>query len=174
MQNGASAGEIMPKGAKHRNISPEAIEPSDRAILQELLRNGRATSAELAAITNMSESACFRRLKKLEDSGVIENYTVRINPAALGINLTAVIFIGLANQSDDEVMKFEKAVAKIPEVLECYLLTGTPDYLLRVAVKDLEGLERLYATVLRRLPGISRFSSNLVLRAIVNQASLPS
>jgi len=160
----------MPKTRKQRNISPEAIEPNDRIILRELLRNGRATNAELAAITNMSESACFRRLKKLEDTGVIENYTVRINPAALGMNLTAVIFIGLANQSDDEVVKFEKAVAKIPEVLECYLLTGTPDYLLRVAVKDLEGLERLYSTALRRLPGISRFSSNVVLRAIVNQA----
>jgi len=164
----------MPKNAKNRNISPAALEPGDRAILRELLRNGRATNAELSAVTNMSESACFRRLKKLEESGVIENYTVRINPAAIGLNLTAVIFIGLANQSDDEVMKFEKAVAKIPEVLECYLLTGTPDYLLRVAVKDLEGLERLYATALRRLPGISRFSSNLVLRSIVNQADLLS
>jgi len=162
----------MPKPAKHRNI-PSELEPGDRAILHELLRNGRATNAELAAITNMSESACFRRLKKLQDTGVIESFTVRINPAALGMNLTAVIFIGLANQSDDEVMKFEKAVAKIPEVLECYLLTGTPDYLLRVAVRDLEGLERLYATALRRLPGISRFSSNVVLRAIVNHTRLP-
>ena len=161
------------KNAKNRNITPDPLEPADRAILRELQRNGRATIAELAAASNMSESACFRRLKKLEDSGVIENYTVRINPAAIDANLTAVIFIGLSNQSDDEVVKFEKAVAKIPEVLQCYLLTGTPDYLLRVAVKDLEGLERLYATALRRLPGISRFSSNLVLRSVVNQTNLP-
>jgi len=161
------------KSVKNRNITPDPLEPSDQAILRELHRNGRATIAELAAAAKMSESACFRRLKKLEDGGVIENYTVRINPAAIGAHLTAVIFIGLANQSDDEMMKFEKAVAKIPEVLECYLLTGTPDYLLRVAVRDLEGLERLYATSLRRLPGISRFSSNLILRAVVNQTSLP-
>jgi Lrp/AsnC family leucine-responsive transcriptional regulator len=161
------------KNAKSRNITPDPLEPVDRAILRELQRNGRATIAELATAANMSESACFRRLKKLEDSGVIENYTVRINPAAFDANLTAVIFIGLANQSDDEVIKFEKAVSKIPEVLQCFLLTGTPDYLLRVAVKDLEGLERLYATALRRLPGISRFSSNLVLRSVVNQANLP-
>jgi DNA-binding Lrp family transcriptional regulator len=161
------------KNAKNRNITPDPLEPADRTILRELQRNGRATIAELAAAANMSESACFRRLKKLEDSGVIENYTVRINPAAIGANLTAVIFIGLANQSDDEVVKFEKAVAKIPEVLQCDLLTGTPDYLLRVAVRDLEGLERLYATSLRRLPGISRFSSNLVLRSVVNQTNLP-
>jgi len=163
----------MTKMAKNRNKPPPELEAGDRAILRELLRNGRATNAELAAVANISESACFRRLKKMEDGGVIENYTVRINPAAIGLNLTAIIFIGLANQSDDEVMKFEKAVAKIPEVLECHLLTGTPDYLLRVAVKDLEGLERLYATALRRLPGISRFSSNLVLRSVVNQTNLP-
>jgi DNA-binding Lrp family transcriptional regulator len=161
------------KSAKSRNNPPPALEPGDHAILRELQRNGRATNAELASAANMSESACFRRLKKLEDTGVIEKYTVRINPAAIGVNLTAVIFIGLANQSDDEVVKFEKAVAKIPEVLECHLLTGTPDYLLRVAVKDLEGLERLYSTALRRLPGIARFSSNLVLRSVVNQSNLP-
>jgi DNA-binding Lrp family transcriptional regulator len=138
-----------------------------------LLRNGRATNAELASAAGMSESACFRRLKKLEESGIIENYTVRIKPAAVGLSLTAIVSIGLANQSDDEVVKFEKAVAKIPEVLECHLMTGTPDYLLRVSVADLEGLERLYATVLRRLPGVARFSSNLVLRSVVNRAGLP-
>ena len=163
----------MTKSPQNRKNTPVELEPGDRAILVELLRNGRATNAELAVVAKMSESACFRRLKKLEDSGVIENYTVRLNPAAVGSNLTAIIFIGLANQSDDEVMKFEKAVAKIPEVLECHLLTGTPDYLLRVAVKDLEGLEKLYATALRRLPGISRFSSNLILRSVVNQTNLP-
>ena len=163
----------MAKMTPIRNNSPAALEPSDRAILRELLRNGRATNAQLASAAGMSESACFRRLKKLEESGVIEKYTVRINPAAIGLNLTAVIFIGLANQSDDEVVKFERAVAKIPEVLECHLLTGTPDYMLRVAVKDLEGLERLYANTLRRLPGIARFSSNLVLRSVVKQTNLP-
>ena len=161
------------KNAKNRNNPSPSLEQGDYAILRELQRNGRATNAELAKAANMSESACFRRLKKLEDSGVIEKYTVRINPAAIGLNLTAVIFIGLANQSDDEVVKFERAVAKIPEVLECHLLTGTPDYMLRVAVKDLEGLERLYANTLRRLPGIARFSSNLVLRSVVKQTNLP-
>lgn len=163
----------MAKRTVNRNNSPAALEPSDRAILRELLRNGRATNTELAAAAGMSESACFRRLKKLEESGVIENYTVRIKPAAVGLSLTAIVSIGLANQSDDEVVKFEKAVAKIPEVQECHLMTGTPDYLLRVSVADLEGLERLYATVLRRLPGVARFSSNLVLRAVVNRTGLP-
>ena len=163
----------MTKSSTNRKNVPEPLEPSDRAILRELQHNGRATNAELAAVANISESACFRRLKKLEDSGVIENYTVRINPAAIGPNIVAVISIGLANQSDDEVVKFEKAVAKIPEILECSLLTGTPDYLLRGAVSDLEGLERLYATVLRRLPGVARFSSNLVLRSVVNKINLP-
>ncbi|MEY4965303.1 MAG: hypothetical protein RL274_886 [Pseudomonadota bacterium] len=156
-----------------RDNSPALLEPSDRAILRELLRNGRATNAELAVAAGMSESASFRRLKKLEESGVIENYTVRIKPAAVGLNLTAIVSIGLANQSDDEVVKFEKAVARVPEVMECHLLTGAPDYLLRVSVADLEGLERLYATVLRRLPGVARFSSNLVLRAVVNRTGLP-
>ena len=163
----------MAKATPIRNNSPHQLEPSDRAILRELLRNGRATNAELASAAGMSESACFRRLKKLEESGIIENYTVRIKPAAVGLSLTAIVSIGLANQSDDEVVKFEKAVAKIPEVLECHLMTGTPDYLLRVSVADLEGLERLYATVLRRLPGVARFASNLVLRSVVNRAGLP-
>jgi Lrp/AsnC family leucine-responsive transcriptional regulator len=172
-ENGLIDGGKMPRnGAIRRNI-PDPLEPSDRAILRELLQNGRATNAELAAAAKISESACFRRLKRLEDNGVIQNYTVRINPAAVGMNIIAVVSIGLANQSDDEVMKFEKAVAKVPEVLECSLLTGTPDYLLRVAVSDLEGLERLYATVLRRLPGVARFSSNLVLRSVVSKISLP-
>ena len=161
------------KSGENRNNIPVVLDASDRSILRELQRNGRATNAELAAVANTSESACFRRLKKLEETGVIENYTVHINPAAIGFNLTAIVSIGLANQSDDDVVRFEKAVAKIPEVLECYLLTGTPDYLLRVAVKDLEGLERLYGTVLRRLPGVSRFSSSLVLRSVVSKNSLP-
>ncbi len=160
------------KTSESRNNAP-ALDAGDRAILRELQRTGRATNAELAAVGHMSESACFRRLKKLEDSAVIENYTVRINPTAIGFNLTAVVSIGLANQSDDDVVKFEKAVAKVPEVLACDLLTGTPDYLLRVAVTDLEGLERLYATVLRRLPVVARFSSSLVLRSVVNKMNLP-
>lgn len=161
------------KNAKNRNNASPDLEPSDWAILNELQRNGRATNAELAAVAHISESACFRRQKKLEDSGVIENYTVRINPAAIGLHLTAMVSIGLGNQSDEDVVKFEKAVGKIPEVLECHLLTGTPDYLLRVAVPNLEGLERLYSTVLRRLPGVARFSSNLVLRSVVNKINLP-
>ncbi len=161
------------KTARNRNNSAVTLEAGDRAILRELQRNGRATNAELSAVSHMSESACFRRLKKLEDSGVIENYTVRISPKAIGLNLTAVISISLAKQSDDDVVKFEQAVAKIPEVLECYLMTGTPDYFLRVAVADLDSLEKLYATALRRLPGVSGFSSNLVLRPVVNKAHLP-
>lgn len=163
----------MAKRSEKRKNIPTALEPADRAILRELQRNGRATNSELAAVANISESASFRRLKKLEESGVIENYTVRVNPASIGLSIIAIISIGLANQSDDEVVKFERAVAKIPEVMECSLLTGTPDYLLRVAVSDLEDLERLYATVLRRLPGVARFSSNLVLRSVVNKINLP-
>lgn len=158
---------------ENRNFAPAPLEQSDWTILRELQRNGRATTAELAAAAHMSESACFRRLKKLEDSGVIENYTVRINSAAIGMNLNAIVSIGLANQSDEDVVKFEKAVERIPEVQECYLLTGTPDYMLRVAVPNLEGLERLYSTVLRRLPGVARFSSSLVLRTVVKSNRLP-
>jgi DNA-binding Lrp family transcriptional regulator len=150
-----------------------ALDAIDKALLRALQNDGRATNAELSKVAHVSESACLRRVKQLEQVGVIERYTAVISPAAVGLPLTVFVTISLTSQSQELLSAFEAAVAGVPEVLECHLMTGTSDYLLRVAVADVDGLERLHSAKLTRLPGVARVNSSLTLRCVVRRTTLP-
>ena len=149
------------------------LSDADKTLLRALQHDGRATNAELSAIAHMSESACLRRVKALEQAGVIERYAAIVNPAAVGRPLSVFVTLSLVSQAQEALADFERAVATVPDVQECHLMAGTSDYILRVAVSDVDGLERLHSQVLTRLPGVARVVSSLVLRSVVRRSSLP-
>jgi DNA-binding Lrp family transcriptional regulator len=158
---------------KSMTKSAASLDATDKTLLRALQTDGRATNAELAKLAHVSESACLRRVKQLEQVGVIERYTAVISPAAVGLPLTVFVTISLTSQSRELLSAFEAAVAGVPEVLECHLMTGAADYLLRVAVADVDGLERLHSAKLTRLPGVARVNSSVTLRCAVRRTTLP-
>lgn len=145
----------------------------DRKILAELQRQGRVHNSALAERVGLSESACLRRVKALEDSGVIERYTALLDAARVGITVSFIVRITLKGQTDRDLNAFENAVRAVPEVAECFLTTGATDYALRVVARDAADFERLHSKVLTKLPGVARVDSSFVLRPVVKNAGLP-
>ena len=138
----------------------------DAKILQYLQSNCRLPIAELAEKVNLSTSACHRRVKLLEKSKKIEGYSARLNPQNLGYKVLVYAEVSLHSQSDECLNNFEDAVKTFPEILECHLMAGGADYLIKVAARSTEHYERIHRRVLTHLPGISRMKSNFVLRTI--------
>lgn len=149
------------------------LDRTDRRILRELQLQGRAPNAALAERVGLSESACLRRVRQLEERGVIERYAAVLNAAQLGFTVSFMIRITLKAQTDRDLRSFEDAVSRIAEVAECFLLTGESDYVLHVVARDAADFERLHSKVLTRLPGVARVDSSLVLRTVVRSAGLP-
>ncbi len=145
----------------------------DRVILDVLQRDARVTNAALAERVSLSESACLRRVRALERSGLISGYGARIDQEKAGLPVNVFVSITLDRQDQTDLQAFEDAVRKIPEVMECYLMTGDFDYLLRVAVADTADFERMHSRELTRLPGVARVHSSLALRAVARQSVLP-
>ncbi len=150
-----------------------SLDRFDRAILQVLQLDGRITNSELAERVNLSESACLRRVRALEESGLIEGYTARINQQRAGCPVNVFVNITLDRQDEVDLRKFEEAVRKIPEVMECYLMTGDYDYVVRVVVADTADFERLHSKHLTRLPGVARVHSSFALRTVQKSKELP-
>lgn len=149
------------------------LDRADVAILRALQRDGRMTNAELAKAATMSESSCLRRVKSLETSGIIEGYAAVIDQRAVGLPLSVFVTISLISQADTTLKEFEQQVGAVPEVLECYLLTGGSDYLLRIAARDVDDLERIHSTRLTKLAHVARITSSIALRQVVRQKELP-
>ena len=149
------------------------MDRTDRKILRELQLDAKQSNAHLAERVGLSESACLRRVRLLEQVGVIERYTAVVSPAAVGLPLAVFITISLTSQSQESLSAFEAALAGVPEILECHLMTGTSDYFLRVVVADVDDLERLHSTKLTRLPCVARVNSSLALRCVVRRTTLP-
>jgi len=149
------------------------IDRTDRRILTELQRDGSLANAALAVQVGLSESACLRRVRLLEQAGIIERYTAVLNAAKLGISVSFLVRITLKGQTDRDLGAFEQAVCRVPEVAECYLTTGAADYMLRVVARGAADFERLHSKVLTKLPGVARVDSSFVLRSVVRQAGLP-
>jgi DNA-binding Lrp family transcriptional regulator len=145
----------------------------DRALLQVLQREGRITNAELAARVHLSESACLRRVRALEAAGLIEGYAALINQQRAGCPVNVFVSITLERQERADLRAFEEAVRKVPEVMECYLMSGEYDYLLRVAVADTADFERVHSQQLTSLPHVSRVHSSFALRAVQKSRELP-
>lgn len=148
------------------------LDPLDHRIISELQKNGRITNAELAERINLSASACHRRVKRLEDSGVISGYAMIIDQTRVGLPGNVFIEISLSRQTEEAFDRFEKAVILCPEVLECHLMAGDSDYLLRVACADAQSFERIHRTVLSRLPEVARMRSSFTLRTICDKPSV--
>lgn len=142
------------------------LDKFDLAILSILRQDARASLQDISARVRLSTTACWTRVKKMETAGVIQGYTVRIDPAALGFTETVMVQVTLDNHSDDTIESFSKALEDIPEVIEAYLMSGEYDYLFRIAVRDTRDYERLLRERLYRIPGIRLSKSSFVLRRL--------
>ncbi|WP_430645101.1 Lrp/AsnC family transcriptional regulator [Agromyces sp. GXS1127] len=145
----------------------------DRRILAELQQDGRLSLTELAERVQLSMSPTHRRLRALEESGAITGYRAVIDPDTVGLGFTALVFVTMEQTDRSTVPAFDAAVAEIPEVIQALRLFGDPDYLLRVAVRDLPAYQRLWDEKLSALPGTRRVASTLVMKTIVDDRPLP-
>ena len=149
------------------------IDRFDKAILRALQEDGRVSNVQLAARVNLSESACLRRVRALEDAGLIEHYVALLDQKAVGLTGTVFVHIALSREEQRELAAFEEAVKDVPEIMECYLMTGEFDYLLRVVVRDMADFERLHNEALTRLPGVARVNSSVAIRTVTKSTELP-
>ncbi len=146
---------------------------TDQRILAELQKDGRLTVTELAERIGLSVSPCHRRVRALEQSGAIRGYRAEVDPAALGLKFSALVFITLRDGDRRAVDAFEHAVADVPQVLQAQRLFGDPDYLLHVITRDLAAFRQLYDEHLSALPGVQRLTSTLVMKDVVIDRPLP-
>ena len=137
----------------------------DRKIANLLQTDGRMTNADLAERIHLSPSACLRRVRRLEEEGVIEGYAMLINQAAIGKPASIFVEVTLSSQNEQTLDSFEAAVVECPDIMECYLMSGDADYLLRVVAGDATDYERVHKIV-ARLPGLARARSSFVLRTV--------
>lgn len=145
----------------------------DGRILALLQEDSARSIAELADLAGISSSACHRRIKALEERGVIAGYAARLDPHALGLKLQVYVEITLNSQSEDSMERFEQAAAGFDDILECRLMAGVADYLLRVAARDLEHFDQIHRACLSRLPGVSSMRSSFVIRTTKGWAGYP-
>ena len=150
-----------------------SLDRFDYLILDALQKDGRVSNVQLAGMVSLSESACLRRVRALEDSGVIDRYAALVSQPKVGLSGNVFVHIGLHREEESELAAFEDAVKNIPEVMECYLMTGEFDYLLRVVVSDMADFERIHRDSLTRLPGVARVNSSVTIRTVQKKTELP-
>jgi Lrp/AsnC family transcriptional regulator, leucine-responsive regulatory protein len=149
------------------------IDAANRRILSALQRDSRMAVADLADAVGLSPSACHRRVKLLEEAGVIAGYAAHLDRRALGFTMEFFVEVSLNSQSGKVFDAFERAVAGMDEILECHLMAGGTDYLLRVVAADLADFERIHREHLSKLPHISRLQSNLAIRTVRAMTGYP-
>jgi len=149
------------------------LDATDRRILTVLQRDGRITNAELSERVNLSASACHRRVQRLEDEGFIAGYVALLNARRLGWPTTVFVEITLQAQADEVMEAFERAVQRVPDVLECHLMTGSADYLLKIVAQDTDDFARIHRQYLARLPGVAKMQSSFTLRTVFRTTALP-
>ena len=150
------------------------IDRIDRAILAALQADGRLSNAQLSEKVNLSPSACHRRVRALEQSGLIRGYVALLDPRGMGRPVTVFVEITLSGQADELLDAFEAAVARIPDVLECHLMAGTADYLLKVVARASEDFAQIHRRHLARLPGVQTMQSSFALRTVRQTTALPT
>ena len=154
-------------------MKSHAFDKADKIILSEVQKNAQRPIAELAAKAGLSPSSCHRRVKLLEAAGVITGYAANLNREALGLANEFFVEVSLSAQTEETFEKFEKAVQRVPEIVECHLMSGQFDYLLRVAATDATDYERIHRSRISRLPGVQRIQSSLALRTVKGWAGYP-
>ena len=149
------------------------LDPLDLRILDELQRDGSLSNVELARRVHLSPSPCLARVKALEAAGVIDRYVALASAQALGLGLNVFISISLRTQGKESLADFERRIAEHDEVMECYLMTGDRDYLIRVAVADMAALEKFIMEQLTPIPGIEKIRSSFALKQVRYKTALP-
>ena len=144
----------------------EALDLTDRKILAELQSNGRISNSDLSRKVGLSESPCLRRVRKLEDEGVIAGYSALLDHRKLGLDMVAYVQVNLDQRSEADTNAFMNAVKEAPWIVECVAISGTHDYLLKVAARNIDHFGELTMKKLLRFPGVTDITSNLVLASI--------
>ena len=156
------------------NIREESsLDPTDLRLLDHLQTDARITNVALAESASLSPAPCLRRVRDLEAAGVIRGYATLLDPEALGLHVSAFIQISLEKQVVNALRNFEETIASYPEVMECYLMTGDSDYLLRIVAHDLKGLQSLIVDRLARLPNVANIRSSIALKQVKYKTALP-
>jgi Lrp/AsnC family leucine-responsive transcriptional regulator len=145
----------------------------DLRILERLQQDARISNVELARAVNLSPSPCLARVRALEEDGTIARYVTLLDPKKLGITVSVLVQVTLEKQVEPALEAFERAVRERPEVMECYLMTGDADYLLRVLVPDVPAFERFILEFLSRVPGVGNIKSSFALKQVKYQTALP-
>jgi Lrp/AsnC family leucine-responsive transcriptional regulator len=149
------------------------LDDIDRKILAALQENGRIANVDLADAVHLSPSPCLTRVKALERDGFIGRYVTLLNPASVGLGVNIFVQVRLEKQIESSINAFEKAAGSRPEVMECYLMTGTSDYLLRVVVPDLDEFQTFVTGFLSKIPGIGNIQSSVALKQVKYETALP-
>ena len=149
------------------------LDDTDRRILRVLQKQGRMSNAELSDQVHLSPSACHRRVQRLESEGFIRGYVALLDARKMNMPTTVFVEITLSAQADEVLDAFEKAVARVPHVLECHLMAGSADYLLKIVAEDTEDFARIHRQYLTRLPGVTQMQSSFALRTVFKTTALP-
>jgi DNA-binding Lrp family transcriptional regulator len=165
----------MPKRTQNIAVTAQTYQPDDTdwRILATLQDDARLTNAELAERVFLSPSPCLRRVRDLEAAGLIRRYVTLLDPLRLGLTVSVFIQVSLEKQMRGALDTFETSVLARAEVMECYLMTGDADYLLRVVVRDMQSLERFIVDYLARIPGVSNIRSSFALKQVKYKTALP-
>lgn len=153
-------------------MSVVKLDDADRRILRILQKRGRISNADLAVEANVSSSACHRRVQRLEASGIIRDYVALLNPEHVDRKSTLFVEVTLVSQADEVLENFEKAVRLVPDVLECHLMAGVADYVLKVVAADTEHFSQIHRRLVA-LPGVTKIQSSFALRTVFKTTSLP-
>jgi Lrp/AsnC family leucine-responsive transcriptional regulator len=149
------------------------LDATDARILTVLQKRGRISNADLSEEVNLSPSACHRRVQRLEESGIISGYVALLDPKKMKRQAVVFVEITLQGQTEEGLDAFEREVARIPDVLECHLMAGTADYLLKVVAEDTEDFARIHRRALARLPGVAQMQSSFALKTVRQTTALP-
>ncbi|WP_305968853.1 MULTISPECIES: Lrp/AsnC family transcriptional regulator [unclassified Mameliella] len=149
------------------------LDETDRRILRVLQRKGRISNADLSDEVHLSASACHRRVQRLETEGYVRDYVALLDARRMGFPSTVFVEITLTTQADEVLEAFEKAVTRVPAILECHLMAGTADYILKVVAEDTEDFARIHRQYLSRLPGVAQMQSSFALRTVFRTTALP-
>lgn len=149
------------------------LDKTDLKILQQLQNNGRISNAELADTVGLSPSPCLRRVRALEEAGVLRRYAGLVDPRAVGLPISVFVNVSLRSQERASLEEFERQILQYREVMECYLMTGGFDYMLRVVVPDLDSYQRFLADRLTRIKSVANIQSSMTLKQVVYKTELP-
>lgn len=150
------------------------LDDIDRKMLRELVRDARLSQVLLSERVGLSPTACARRIAQLEKAGVIRGYSADIEATLLGYMMTVIVRITLDRQNEDTLIAFEKAIARCDDIISCYLMSGSDDYLVQVQARDMEDYERIHKQHLSRMPGVSRLHSSFAMRSVVKRSISPA